>query len=361
MASETSSGSKFETALKIARPVAAALSRAKGPLAIAAASAAATAAALALFSENKPRFGSRRSQEADTTNPFAEKPLPARPAPIDAKTFAFALIERMGHDNMSLVAAGIAFYGLLAIFPAIVTFVSIYGLFLNPETAAIQARAVTDILPAEAAKLITDAIQNLAQRSTADLNLTAVVSLLIATWSARSGVAAMMTGVNIANDTSETRSYAYLQFLAIVFTIAALVGVAVATTVIAAVPVVLHLLPANRWTDSWILWSRWPLLAAFAYFAITLLYKLGPARVMHNWRFFNAGAGVATTLWVFGSVAFSTYTTRIGNFDATYGSIGAVVVLLFWFWLSALFVLLGAEIEAELAETQSPSIGASHG
>lgn len=365
MAKPEATGSKLSAAVARARPagaaIGAALGRAKGPLAIAAASAAATAAVFTLFSESRPRFLSRRAREVDSTSPFAETPLPARPAPVDAWTFTVAVIARLGHDNMSLVAAGIAFYGLLAIFPAIVTFVSIYGLFLSPETVAAQAQAVTDILPAQAARLITDAIQTLARRSTADLNLTAVISLLIATWSARNGVAALMTGVNIANDTSETRSYAYLQFLAILFTIAALIGVAVAMTVIAAAPVVLHLLPTSAWTDSWILWSRWPVLGVFAYAAISLLYKLGPARVMHNWRFFNAGAAAATGLWIVGSAAFSFYATRIGNFDATYGPIGAVVVLLFWFWLSALFILLGAEIEAELAELQPGKKGNADG
>jgi membrane protein len=346
---------KSEASKAVLKAAGGALAKVAAPLAIAVASAAATAAALTFFPQAKDRLQSRRAQETDETSPFAETRQPQVAPPKDMKTFAFALAARIGHDNMSLVAAGVAFYGLLAIFPAIVTFVSIYGLFLSPDTAAGQARVLTDILPDQAGRLITDAIQDLAHRSTTKLNLAAVVSLLVATWSARNGVGALMTGVNIANDTAETRSYAQLQLLAIVFTLAALVGVAVAMTVIAAVPVVAHLLPTNQWTDSWIVWSRWPLLGAFAYAAISLLYKLGPARTLHSWRFFNLGAMVATTLWLVGSAAFSFYATRIGDFDATYGSIGAVVVLLFWFWLSALFILLGAEIEAELAQMDLPA------
>ena len=209
------------------------------------------------------------------------------------------------------------------------------------------------ILPDAAALLIKEVIKNLATRTTADLNTTALLSLAIATWSARNGVAALMTGVNIANDTSETRSYAHLQLLSIILTVAALLGVALAMSLITAVPVYLRFTPTSSLTDSWILWMRWPVLGVFAYTSISLLYKLGPARVMHTWRFFNVGAAAATAMWFLGSLGFSYYATRIGSFDATYGSIGAVVILLFWFWLSALFVLLGAEIEAELAEMES--------
>lgn len=328
----------------------------RGPAAIAIASAAATAAAFTLMKQGRPKFLSRRAAEIDATSPFAETPLPARAAPRHAWSFSLAVVRRLSHDNMSLVAAGIAFYGLLAIFPAIITFVSIYGLFLNPQTVAVQARAITDILPEQAARLIIDAIEALAARSATDLNLTALFSLAIATWSARYGVGAMMTGVNIANDTPETRSYVRLEALAIVLTLCALVGIAVAMTVIAAIPVIVRLLPTSAATDFWLLWGRWPLLGVFAYAAISLLYKVGPAQVLHNWRFFNAGAAAATVLWLGGTAAFSFYAARIGNFDATYGSIGAVVILLFWFWLSALFILLGAEIEAELSEMQ-PEVG----
>ena len=335
------------------RAVGSALSRARGPIAAALASAAATAAAFAIFSENRPKFLSRRAQVIDSPSPFAEKPAPEIPAPRDLKSFIYAVIMRSAYDNMSLVAAGVAFYLLLAVFPAIITFVSIYGLFLNPATVAEQAAAATAILPDEAARLIIDQIKNLAERTSTDLNTTALLSLLIATWSARSGIGALMTGVNIANDTPETRSYAHLQILSIILTIAALLGVALTMRANTAVPVYLHFTPTSALTDSWILWARWPLLAIFAYTAISLLFKLGPARVLHTWRFFNVGAAAATVLWFLGSLGFSFYATRIGRFDATYGSIGAVVILLFWFWLSALFVLLGAEIEAELAEYEN--------
>lgn len=327
-----------------------ALARLKGPLAIAAASAAATAAAFTLVNQGRPKFLSRRAAEIDSTSPFAETPLPAQAPPTSIWAFALAVIRRLGHDNMTLIAAGVAFYGLLAIFPAIITFVSVYGLFLDPDTVTAQAHAITDILPAQAASLLIDSIRKLAQRTATDLNLTAVISLLIATWSARYGVGAMMTGVNIANDTAETRSYVHLEALALALTLCALVGVAVAMTVIAAIPVIVAVLPTKTSTDQWLLWGRWPLLGVFAYAAISLLYRVGPARPQPNWRFFNAGAAAATVLWLFGTAGFSFYATRIGNFDATYGSIGAVVILLFWFWLSALFILLGAEIEAERAE-----------
>lgn len=331
--------------------------KARGPIMAALAASAATAAAFTIFSENRPKLFSRRAKEIDPTSPFAETPLPDLPPPRDAWSFIYAVTMRAAHDNMTLVAAGVAFYLLLAIFPALLMFVSIYGLFLNPQAAAEQAAAATAILPDEAAALIKDVLVRLAARTNADLNVTALISLLVATWSARNGVAALMTGVNIANDTAETRGYAELQLLSIALTIAALLGVAVAMTVISVAPVLLSVSAPPEFVNSWLLWSRWPILFVFAYGAITLLYKLGPARVLHNWRFFNLGAATATTLWFVGSLGFSAYASRIASFDTTYGSIGAVVILLFWFWFSALFVLIGAEIEAELAEMQTNSKG----
>jgi membrane protein len=331
--------------------------KARGPIVAALAASAATAAAFTIFSENRPRLFSRRAKQIDSTSPFADTPLPDLPPPRDGWSFIYAVALRAAHDNMSLVAAGVAFYLLLAIFPALLMFVSIYGLFLSPQAAAGQAAAATAILPDEAAALIKDVLVRLAERTNTDLNVTALISLLVATWSARNGVAAMMTGVNIANDTAETRGYAELQLLSIVLTIGALIGVAVAMTVVSVAPLLLSVSAPPEVVNSWLLWSRWPVLFVFAYAAISLLYKLGPARVLHNWRFFNLGAATATMLWFFGSLGFSAYASRIAKFDATYGSIGAVVILLFWFWLSALFVLLGAEIEAELAEMQTDPKG----
>jgi membrane protein len=258
------------------------------------------------------------------------------------------VITRIGRDNLMLVAAGVAFYAMTAIFPAIAAFVSIYGLFSDPSAVQTQIAQFASLLPESSLKLLTDALQTFASKSDSALNLALFVSLALAVWSAKAGVSSLMTGLNIANETIEKRSFLLQQCVGLALTLGALIFAIVAFAAIALLPAVIAFFPISDGVKITLGLGRWPLLAVLVCFGLAVVYRFGPYRERAKWRWITWGAALATTLWLIGSAGFSFYVSRFGSYDATYGSLAAPVVLLLWFWLSALVVLLGAETDAEL-------------
>jgi membrane protein len=258
------------------------------------------------------------------------------------------VVLRVGRDNLSLVAAGVAFYAMTAIFPAIAAFVSIYGLFADPRAIEQQVTTYTNLLPASSLKLLTDALENFAGKSQSTLNFALVISVALALWSARAGVTSLMTGLNIANETTEKRNFVFQQVVALAMTVGAALLAIVALAAVAVVPVVLGLLPLTDTARTVLGLARWPLLAIVVCFGLAVTYWLGPSIERPTWKWITWGAAIATGLWLAGSALFSFYASHFASYDATYGALAAPVVLLLWFWLSALAVLVGAEIDAEL-------------
>ena len=261
---------------------------------------------------------------------------------------AVNVVLRIGRDNLMLVAAGVAFYVMTAIFPAIAAFVSIYGLFADPHAVHSEIAAYATLLPENALKLLTDALDSFSAKSGSALNVALLVSLAIALWSAKAGVSSLMTGLNIANETVEKRNFLVQQGVALGLTVGAILFSLVAFAAIALLPAVIAFFPLEDGTKTILGLGRWPLLAVLVCFGLAIVYRFGPYRIQAKWRWITWGAAIATVLWLAGSALFSFYVSRFGSYDATYGSLAAPVVLLLWFWLSALIVLLGAEIDAEL-------------
>jgi membrane protein len=258
------------------------------------------------------------------------------------------VVLRVGRDNLSLVAAGVAFYGMTAIFPAIAAFVSIYGLFADPRAIEQQVASYSHLLPANSLKLLTDALQNFSSKSQSTLNVALLVSVGLALWSAKAAVTSLMTGLNIANEATEKRSFILQQILALALTIGGAVLAIVAIAAVALIPAVLDFLPLTDGAKTALGLGRWPALAILMCFGLAVVYRLGPCRDGSKWTWITWGAATATVLWLVGSALFSFYVSHFGSYDATYGSLAAPVVLLLWLWLSALVVLVGAEIDAEL-------------
>jgi membrane protein len=258
------------------------------------------------------------------------------------------VVTRIGRDNLTLVAAGVAFYAMTAIFPAIAAFVSIYGLFADPNAVQAQILDYSNLLPANSLKLLTDALQNFASKSSSALNVALLVSLAIALWSAKAGVSALMTGLNIANETTEKRGFVMQQSVALALTLGAILLATVSFAAVALLPAVIGFLPLTEGAKTALGLGRWPLLAAAVCLALAFAYRFGPCKEEPKWKWITWGAAIATALWMLGSGVFSVYVSRFGSYDATYGSLAAPVVLLLWFWLSALAVLVGAEIDAEM-------------
>lgn len=258
------------------------------------------------------------------------------------------IFNRIGRDNITLVAAGVAFYAMLAMFPALAAIVSLYALVGDPADVARRISEYGSLLPPEALKLITDGLQGFAQKSGSQLSFALGTSVLFALWSARAGISSVMTGLNIAYEETEKRSFIMQNVIALVLTLGAVVFTIVIILAVAVVPIVLKFLSLSNLTATLLDILRWPLLAVLVILGFAVIYRWAPSRSHPRWRWITWGSAIATGFWLLGSFVFSIYVSKFGSYDATYGSLGAVVILLLWFWVSALILLTGAEIDAEL-------------
>jgi membrane protein len=265
-------------------------------------------------------------------------------------TIVTRVVRRMSQDNLSLVAAGVAFYAMFAVFPALGALVSIYGLFGDAHIVQNQVQQLTALLPRETGKLINDALAALLSKPSSNLNSGLLVSLGIAVWGARAGTSSLIAGLNIAVEKRENRSVFVTEGIAIGLAFGAIVFAIVALTAVAVIPLALGYLKLDDELAAWLAYSRWPILAAFILLALDVIYRFGPSLAAPRWRFISVGTLFSAILWVTGTWIFSAYVTRFGSYDTTYGSLGAVIILLLWFWLSALIVLLGATVDSVRGE-----------
>jgi membrane protein len=249
-------------------------------------------------------------------------------------------------DQVPLLAAGVAFYVLLALFPAIIAGVSIYGLVADPQTVRDQINQLAQTLSPETAKLIGTQVQQVTSGAGGALGLATVIGILTALWSASSGMKALITGVNLAYDEPEGRKFVKLRGLSILMTLGAMVLLAVALALIVGFPAV---------PDSWptvLQWAaailRFVLLAVLLMAGLAALYRYAPDRDKPKWGWASPGSVVATVLWVLASVGFSIYVNAFGNYNKTYGALAGVIILMFWLYLTAFVVLVGAELNAEM-------------
>jgi membrane protein len=258
------------------------------------------------------------------------------------------VFQKIGEDNASLVAAGIALNSLLAVFPALAVAVLIYGLFSSPASVTQDMQPFFSILPPDAAKLLQDQLQSLAAPANVKLGLGAVLSALLAFWSARQGIAAIITATNIAYYERERRGFLTQVALSLGFTLSAVIAFLVMLVLGVAVPLVLQVLPLGPAAAAAILVCRWVLLWLFAVGALTVVYRYAPDRRRPKWQWVTLGSAVAATVWLLGSALFELYVNHFSSYGATYGAIGGVIVLIMWFYLGGYAIVLGAEINAEM-------------
>lgn len=251
-------------------------------------------------------------------------------------------------DRLSIIAAGVAFYALLALFPALLAFVALSGLFADGQQIERQVASLSNLLPPQAASVVLDQLNDLIKTNRTALGLGAIGGIVLAFWSASAGIRNLMEALNVAYDERETRGFVRFYGTALLLTAGAIVGVGVAIAIVVAVPLVIRLLGLDTGLGAVISYVRWPIVAVCVTLGIAVLYRFGPCRERAPWRWVTRGAVTATALWLAGSAAFSVYVTQFGNFNKTYGSAGALVVLLLWFLLSAYAILIGAEIDAEM-------------
>jgi membrane protein len=255
-------------------------------------------------------------------------------------------------DNMPIIAGGVAFFAFLAIFPALIAMISIYGLVASPQTVAQQVEDISRALPSSAAGLITDQLRSITSHPGGARTVGLVVSILAALWSASGGVGNLMTAVNIAYDEVETRSFVKRKATALALTVGAIVFVLVTLALVAVLPAVLDRLPLGIVGTVLAQVARWVLLLGVMAGSLAVLYRVAPDRDAPRFRWVTLGSVVVTVLWAVVSVAFSLYVNNFGSYDKTYGAIAGVIVLMLWLYLTCYLVLLGAEINAE-AEHQT--------
>ena len=249
-------------------------------------------------------------------------------------------------DHVPMLAGGVAYFGFLAIFPALIAAVTLYGLVADPATVAGQVGELAGTLPQEARPLITDQLASVASGDGGALGVGFVVALLAAIWSASSGVGNLMQAVNLAYDEQETRGFVRLRGNALALTLGAVVFVGLSVTLVAVVPAALDVVPLGIAGTVLAEVVRWGLLAALVVTGLGVVYRVAPDRSVARFDWASPGALVATALWLGGSILFGLYVDNVGSYNKTYGALAGVVVLLLWLYLTAYIVLLGAEVNA---------------
>jgi membrane protein len=265
-----------------------------------------------------------------------------RPTEMPARGWRDVLARTIAEaksDQVSLLAAGLAFYGLLALVPALVAVVSVYGLVADPQTVAKHVSELLGAAPGEVRDLVREQLQSITERSDSGAGIGAVVGIAIALWSASSGMKHLVDALNAAYDEEEGRGFLRVRALSLLFTVGAVFFLVLVFFGVAIVPAIV---------DGPLRLLRWPLLAVVFAAALAVLYRHAPSRDNPEWRWASPGAVVATLLWLAGSALFSLYVSNFGKYGETYGSLGSIVVVLLWLFLTAAVVLLGAELDAEL-------------
>lgn len=258
------------------------------------------------------------------------------------------VFDEVNRDHVSMLAAGVAFYSFLAIFPGITAAISLYGLIAERATIEQHLQVLAGVLPAEALNLISQQVHQLVQAPAAQLGLGFLASLLFALWSAMNGTGMMMQALTIAYEEEDDRSVLGFYGLALVLTLGLIGFGFVALALVAGIPAMLDALPFPPFWRAAVSFSRWPMLVVLMLVALGLIYRLAPRRHEPRWEWLAPGTVAASLLWLIVSAGFSLYVSSFNSYDKTYGSIGAVVVLLMWFYLSAYVVLIGAELNCEV-------------
>ncbi|AWN40610.1 YihY/virulence factor BrkB family protein [Methylobacterium durans] len=263
------------------------------------------------------------------------------------KDIAFRVFHDVSENRLVSVAAGVTFYVLLAIFPAVAALVSCYGLVADVSTINQHLASLQGVMPQGAIDIIGEQVKRIAEKGDTTLGLTFFTGLLLSIWSANGGMKAVFDALNIVYEERETRSFLWLNLRSLTFTAGALLFIVLALVGIVVLPVVFNTIGLSA--DAWyIALLRWPVLLVAVLLGLALLYRYGPSRDAPRWRWVTWGSAVAAVLWLAASLGFSWYVSNFGKYNETYGSLGAAIGFMTWIWISTIIVLVGAEINAEM-------------
>lgn len=255
--------------------------------------------------------------------------------------------DKVNRDHLSMIAAGMSYYMLFAFVPFIGSIILLYALFSDPQQISTQIAAMAEKLPPEVQEIISTQIQKFVGQ-TSQLKIGAIVSLVVTLWAASKGTSALISALNIIYEREEKRNFFKLGLVSLFLTIAATLLCVLSVVVIIGLPSVINFLPLSDKIKSFLPFTSWViLLVGFTSF-LSLSYGLGACRNWRYWKKVMIGSTLASLIWALASLLFTWYVASFGNFNKTYGSLAAIIILMFWFYISSFIILLGAEISASL-------------
>jgi membrane protein len=288
---------------------------------------------------------------AETIDSQARGRLASSPSEIPARGWKDILLRvysNISEHRVMALAAGMTYYSLLAIFPALAALVAIYGLFSDPTAIARHLDQLSGILPGGAVDVARGQLTRVASKGSGTLGATFVIGLGISLWSANAAMKSLFDTLNIVYGEQEKRGFLTLNAVSLSFTLAGILFVLAALGAVVVIPVVLNLIGLSNFADLMLRVARWPAMFVAVALALALIYRYGPSREAPQWRWITWGSAVAAVLWLGASALFSWYAASFGKFNETYGSLGAVIGFMTWLWISAIVILIGAELDAEM-------------
>ncbi len=287
----------------------------------------------------KRRTAGGRGQEADS------------PTEIPAQGW-WDVLKRVAHqfseNQLMTQAAAVTFYALLSFFPAMAALVSIYGLVADPATITEQVNGLSGVLPGGGQQLLLDELKTLTSASNAGLGWALVIGIATSLWTANQAMKAFFNALNVVYGEHEKRNFFVLTAVTLACTLGVIVFMVMALIGVVVVPAVLNFVGLGGVTKALLRWARWPAMLVLIGVLLAVLFRYAPSRQDAKWRWISWGSAVAAVCWVVVSLLFSWYVANFGNYDKTYGSLGAVIGFMTWIWISTTVVLIGAQLNAEL-------------
>jgi membrane protein len=277
----------------------------------------------------------------------ASRAAPAnKTAPPGWAHISWRVFASISKHRLLTTSGGVAFFALLAIFPALATIVSLYSLFANPHAIPERVALLAGVVPTSIIDLVKEEIQSLAEKNMSTLSTAFLVGLLVSMWSANAGVSALFDALNVVHGETEERSL--LRFYVTTFAITLGAVVYGLLAIIGVLPIALRALGLGENAENLSDIFRWPATLLLGMIWLSVVYRVGPSRSHAKWRWVTWGSGLAAILLVVASMVFGWYLAKFNGYDKLYGSLGAVVGFMTWLWISVVVMLLGAELDAAI-------------
>jgi membrane protein len=269
------------------------------------------------------------------------------------KDILWRTYRQIQDDRLFAISAGVVFFALLALFPAVTAIVSMYGLFTDAATIQDHMALLYSFAPEQAVSIVRAQIERLVARRDAELGSGVILGILIALWSANAGVKAIIDALNVVYEETEKRGFIKLNLVSLALTVGAVAAVLLGIGAVVVVPLLLEQIGFGAWPAWLVQYGRWPAMIVAILFGLAILYRYGPSRERARWQWISVGSVTAAAFWLAGSAAFSFYIQNFANYDATYGSLGTGIGLMVWMWLSVIAILFGGELNAEIEHQTS--------